>query len=61
MIVYRNYPHCIVEVVDGRALDALPVVGLIASKLRRCNRGHGHAEVLATCKAPNLSQCDAWE
>jgi hypothetical protein len=61
MIVYRHYPHCIVEVVRGRALDAFAVARLIKGKLRRCSRGHGHAEVLAMCKVPDLSQCDAWE
>jgi hypothetical protein len=50
-----------VEVVDGHALDALPVARLIRSKLRSCIRRHGHAEVLTLCKAPNLSECNAWE
>ncbi len=60
MIVYRHYPHCTVEVVRGWALDADPVSRLIRAKLRRCNRRHHHAEVLATIKAPDLSCCDAW-
>ncbi len=61
MIVYRRTPHTYADVVPGRALDADQVCRLITSKLRRCNRGHLHAEVLAMSKAPDLSRCDAWE
>lgn len=46
MVVYRDYPHTIVEFVLGRADDALETFRLLRSKLRQCERGHLHCEPL---------------
>ncbi len=58
MIVYRDYPHTIVEFVLGRTDDAAETFRLLRSKLRQCERGHLHCEPLVPttpCTLPGAS------